>query len=127
MENTIKNILKKYSIPFEKEVSSDKFPAIKKALGTDKKRFDFVIKKPSITYLIETNFYNGGGSKLNETARSYTDISPKINNCNGFKFIWVTDGQGWLYAKNKLEEAYNSIPNLYNLTSFIKFVDQLKK
>ena len=37
------------------------------------KRFDFVIKTDNQVYVIETNFYGGynGGSKLNETARSY--------------------------------------------------------
>ena len=30
--------------------------------GNTSKRFDFVIKRDSIVYLIETNFYSGGGS-----------------------------------------------------------------
>ena len=36
--------------------------------GKMEKRFDFVIKTPTMVYGIETNFYGGGGSKLNETA-----------------------------------------------------------
>ena len=45
--------------------------------GTSTKRFDFVVKTDNMIYVIETNFYggNGGGSKLNETARSYKMIS----------------------------------------------------
>ena len=39
--------------------------------NTSTKRFDFVIKTDKQVYVIETNFYSGGGSKLNETARSY--------------------------------------------------------
>ena len=39
------------------------------------KRFDFVIKTARCIYGIETNFYASGGSKLNETARSYKMIA----------------------------------------------------
>ena len=43
--------------------------------GKAEKRFDFVVKKGATIYGIETNFYTGGGSKLNETARSYKTIA----------------------------------------------------
>ena len=43
--------------------------------GKAAKRFDFVIKTENMIYGIETNFYGGGGSKLNETARSYKMLS----------------------------------------------------
>lgn len=89
------------------------------------KRFDFVIKTKKKTYLIETNYYNSGGSKLNETARAYSDVSPKINQYEGYEFVWITDGQGWLLAKNKLEEAYNIIPSLYNLTTLKEFTNKI--
>ena len=95
-------------------------------MGADVKRFDFVIKTKRKTYLIETNFYNGGGSKLNETARSYSDVAPKINQYENYEFVWITDGQGWLSAKNKLEEAYNIIPSLYNLTTLKNFIEKIK-
>ena len=88
--------------------------------------FDFVIATKNKTYLIETNYYNGGGSKLNETARSYSDIAPKINQYPQYEFVWITDGQGWYSAKNKLEEAYNIIPRVYNLTSVSEFIEDIK-
>lgn len=88
----------------------------------DVKRFDFVIKTMVKTYFIETNFYNAGGSKLNETARAYSDVAPKINQYSNFEFVWITDGQGWHLAKNKLEEAFNIIPSLYNLSTLNDFV-----
>ena len=50
--------------------------------GKTKKRFDFVVKGSNAIYAIETNFYggNGGGSKLNETARSYKTLErPRQN------------------------------------------------
>lgn len=113
-------------IRFKKEVNSTEFPEIT-ALGTDLKRFDFVITTERKTYLIETNYYNGGGSKLNETARSYSDIAPKINKYEKYEFVWITDGQGWNSAKNKLEEAYNIIPKVYNLASMSDFINEIKE
>ena len=90
------------------------------------KRFDFVIQTKKKTYLIETNFYNSGGSKLNEVARAYTDIAQKINQYKKFEFIWITDGQGWLSAKNKLGEAYSLIPSIYNLVNLDEFLSKVK-
>lgn len=85
-----------------------------------------MIKTAIKTYLIEVNFYSGGGSKLNEVARSYSDIAPKINSVSGFEFVWITDGIGWKKAKNKLQEAYNIIPSIYNLTDINYFLKQIK-
>lgn len=113
-------------VEFRTEVNSTEFPEIT-ALGADLKRFDFVIATENKTYLIETNYYNGGGSKLNETARSYSDIAPKINQYPQYEFVWITDGQGWYSAKNKLEEAYSIIPRVYNLTSIAEFISDIKE
>ena len=113
-------------VEFRTEVNSTEFPEIT-ALGADLKRFDFVIATENKTYLIETNYYNGGGSKLNETARSYSDIAPKINQYTQYEFVWITDGQGWYSAKNKLEEAYSIIPRVYNLTSIAEFISDIKE
>ena len=75
----VASILKKNGIKFRQEVYSTEWSNIQRVLGDDEKRFDFVIQTPNKTYLIEVNFYSGGGSKLNEVARSYSDIAPKIN------------------------------------------------
>ena len=93
--------------------------------NTSTKRFDFVVKTANTIYLIETNFYTAGGSKLNEVARSYSDIAPKINSVPGFEFVWITDGIGWKSARNKLQEAYNIIPRIYNLTDIDSFIELL--
>lgn len=124
-EKLVAEIFDSYGIKYKKQVSSATFPKISKVLGVDKKVFDFVIEKKNITYLIEVNFYSSGGSKLNETARSYTDIAPKINSVNGYKFIWITDGIGWESAKNKLEEAFYIIPDIYNLTTLKDFIKKI--
>lgn len=112
-------------IEFRSEVYSTEFPEIT-ALGADLKRFDFVIQTQGKTYLIETNYYNGGGSKLNEVARAYSELAPKINQYEHYEFVWITDGQGWHSAKSKLEEAYTIIPRVYNLTSINEFLNEIK-
>jgi type II restriction enzyme len=126
MSKAVSLILENGGVFFKKEVNNTIFPEII-SLGADVKRFDFVIKTNTKTYLIETNFYNGGGSKLNETARSYSDVAPKINQYDNFEFVWITDGQGWYSAKNKLEEAFNIIPSMYNLTTLNLFIEKIKK
>ena len=122
MEGMVAKILSKHNIPYRQEVYSSEWPEISDVLGDDEKRFDFVVETSDKTYLIEVNFYSGGGSKLNEVARSYSDIAPKINSVPGFEFIWITDGIGWKSARNKLQEAYNIIPSIYNLTNITDFI-----
>lgn len=126
MSKAVSLIFDKANINYKKEVNSSEFAEIT-SLGADLKRFDFVIKTKVKTYLIETNFYNGGGSKLNEVARAYSDVAPKINQYENFEFVWITDGQGWLSAKNKLEEAFSIIPSVYNLKTINEFVDKIEK
>ena len=126
MSKAVSLIFDKAGVFYKKEVNNTIFPEII-SLGTDVKRFDFVIKTQKKTYFIETNFYNTGGSKLNEVARAYSDVAPKINQYANYEFVWITDGQGWLSAKNKLEEAYNIIPSLYNLVTIEEFIEKVKK
>jgi len=127
MEHMVANIFDSNNISYRQEVYSSEWPEITRVLGDDEKRFDFVIKAKDKTYLIEVNFYSGGGSKLNEVARSYSDIAPKINSVPGFEFVWITDGIGWKSAKNKLQEAYNIIPSIYNLQTITDFINIIKK
>ena len=79
------------------------------------KRFDFVVKTDNCIYGIETNFYASGGSKLNETARSYKMIAEESNKVVGFEFVWFTDGMGWISARNNLKETFDNMENLYNI------------
>ncbi len=126
MENAVAKLFTEAGIPFEQEVYSSSF-ADMTSLGEDLKRFDFVIRTKAKTYLIETNFYNGGGSKLNEVARAYSDLAPKINQYPQYEFVWITDGRGWLSAANKLEEAFSIIPSVYNLTTIEQFIQKVKE
>lgn len=125
MENVVAEIFENNGVDYRTEVYSSEWAEMTKALGDDEKRFDFVIETPQKIYLIEVNFYSGGGSKLNEVARAYSDIAPKINAVDGFEFVWITDGIGWNSAKNKLQEAFNIIPSIYNLSTIEHFISQI--
>lgn len=85
--------------------------------GKAKKRFDFVIKTDNMIYAIETNFYGGkgGGSKLNETARSYKMLSQEADTVNGFTFIWITDGTAWNSARGNLRETFDVMEHIYSI------------
>ena len=83
--------------------------------GKMEKRFDFVIKTDNMIYGIETNFYASGGSKLNETARSYKQLSQEADSIDGFTFVWFTDGQGWISARHNLEETFDVLENIYSI------------
>ena len=83
--------------------------------GKMEKRFDFVVKTPAMIYGIETNFYGSGGSKLNETARSYKTLALETDTIDGFTFVWFTDGKGWTSARNNLEETFDVMEHIYNI------------
>lgn len=84
-------------------------------LGKVAKRFDYVVKTDNCIYAFETNFYSSSGSKLNEIARSYKMIAEESKNIKGFAFVWVTDGLGWVDARNNLEETFDVMDNIYNI------------
>lgn len=126
-ETLLHRILNNNGIAHRMEVYSSEFSEIKAVLGEDEKRFDFVIKTKKHTFLIELNFYSGGGSKLNEVARAYRELAPIVNGVKGYEFVWITDGEGWNSAKNKLAEAYNDIPRMYNFTTLPEFLEEIKQ
>ena len=86
------------------------------------------ISKEPFTYIEP---FVGGGAMLFYMLQHFGNIRKAvINDVNedlkGFEFVWITDGIGWKSARNKLEEAYNTIPSVYNLTSVESFVKLLK-
>lgn len=83
--------------------------------GKTEKRFDFVVKTPDMIYGIETNFYSSGGSKLNETARSYKTLALETDTIDGFTFVWFTDGKGWTSARHNLEETFDVMEHVYSI------------
>ncbi len=85
--------------------------------GRARKRFDFVVKTDSMVYAIETNFYGGtgGGSKLNETARSYKMLTQEADTVDGFTFVWFTDGTAWRSARGNLRETFDVLDTIYSI------------
>jgi len=81
--------------------------------GKAAKRFDFVVKTDNMIYAIETNFYGGGGSKLNETARSYKMLFQEADSIDGITFVWFTDGFGWKSARGNLRETFEVMDHIY--------------
>ncbi|TDJ81891.1 type II restriction endonuclease [Campylobacter volucris] len=125
MENLISNIFTNSKLNFRKQVKIEDLKEIKKIFGFDIKKFDFVIFASKKTYCIECNFYSGAGSKLNEVARAYQELALKFDQFLQYEFIWITDGCGWLKAKNKLEEAYEKV-EIYNLSNISDFILKVK-
>ena len=126
MEHLIGEAFKEAGIKYLEQVPSRNYPEVASVLGPDKKVFDFAVTTPLKTYLIEVNFYSGGGSKLNEVARSYAEIGPKINQLLGYEFVWITDGKGWFLARNKLQKAFDVIPSVYNILTLKDFLHKLQ-
>ena len=81
--------------------------------GKMEKRFDYVVKTENQIYVIETNFYGSGGSKLNETSRSYKTLAGEIDTIEGVTFVWFTDGNGWKSARHNLEETFDVLEHIY--------------
>ncbi len=107
MENLVEKFLRQAGVEYRKEFYlTDIFP---------NKRWDFVVETADKIFAVETNFYTDGGSKLNETARSYKLIAEEAEKIDGFKFIWITDGEGWRKAKQNLRETFSVLRDLYNI------------
>lgn len=125
MEKLLANEFSNNNLIFKEQLEVNKFDDLNFSFGKDLKRFDFVIYSNNKTYFIECNFYSTGGSKLNEVARAYQEIAEKFNAFSDYEFVWITDGKGWLDAKSKLSEAYNSV-QIYNLNHLHNFIDKVK-
>ena len=122
MESLVESFLKKSGAKYKSQVKNkdiekqfDVDLSNISAKGNTTKKFDFVVNVNNIVYGIEVNFYTTGGSKLNETARSYKLIAEESKNIEGFKFVWITDGYGWESAKNNLKETFDVLEHLYNI------------
>jgi len=123
MENLVETYLQNSHLTYYKEMNLsdiEKRWSINLSLisnqGKTEKRFDFVVKTSTMIYGIETNFYGSSGSKLNETARSYKTLALESSQIPGFTFVWFTDGSGWQNARHNLEETFDVLPHLYNIS-----------
>jgi len=116
VEVFIQDLCKQDGVRYLKEANAIK---IKHEFGYDvpvdksSRRYDFVIDNGKELFLIETNFYGGGGSKLKSTAGEYRNLSDILN--GKYKFIWVTDGYGWKTTTRPLRETFNHNDYVFTL------------
>ncbi|AOG60386.1 type II restriction enzyme [Spiroplasma helicoides] len=129
MEKRCEDILKAKKVKFHKQIDVKKleekipnfnFNEIQQAFSGKNapKRFDFMFEFNNKYYLTEVNFFSNGGSKLNETAKSYILLNEIISKYDNIEFVWITDGAGWNTAKNQIRDAYFKINYLFNLEEF---------
>lgn len=117
-ERFVKEYCEKHGFEYIDQATSKK---IKDIFGVDLKmdkidrRIDFAIKTNQNLYLIEVNYYSGGGSKLKATAGEYKDLSDLLKG-QGYEFIWLTDGKGWNTAKAPLKETFEHNDYILNLS-----------
>ena len=91
---------------------------IKVPVDKSERRFDVAVysREKHKVWLIETNYYGGGGSKLKAVAGEFTELSQfVVTSDDAVEFVWVTDGQGWKTAHLPLAEAFSHITNVFNL------------
>lgn len=100
-------------------VEQKNFEYVESKFGIDipsslrKKRFDYVVVFDGKATNIEVNFYSGAGSKPSEIVNSY------VNRCEvlasaGWKFVWLTDGEGWKSMRNSLRVGVEHIDYVIN-------------
>ncbi len=86
---------------------------------------DFVIfknGKPKI--IMECNFYNSTGSKPIETGNAYIHLQSEIEE-SGMKFVWISDGSGWLNMNKTLNELMPQIHYFMNYTMFTENIENI--
>ncbi len=121
-EHFVMDLCTKNGFKYLKEANAEK---IKKEFGkkvpVDKssRRYDYVINNGKTLYLIETNYYSGGGSKLKSTAGEYRNLFDVLDG-TGYKFVWITDGLGWKTTQKPLKETFEHNDYLMSLSMLEK-------
>jgi len=117
VETYIKGLCKSHGFDYTDQATAEKVLSkwgLKLKVDKSSRRFDFAVYNGKRLYLIETNYYGGGGSKLKSTAGEYKALYDFLTK-DGHKFVWVTDGIGWKKTSRPLEETFNHIEYLLNL------------
>ncbi|MDD3819070.1 MAG: type II restriction endonuclease [Actinomycetota bacterium] len=119
VEEYIKNFTSKFNLKYLSQVTKSKIESnFNYAIKVDKydRVFDFSVMNDDKgkIYLIEANYYSGGGSKLKATAGEYIELNNILRKQN-IDFIWITDGYGWKSSKNPLFETFVNNDYTFNL------------
>lgn len=115
----IKKICSKNNYRYLSQATSHK---IKTTLGYNvsidksERSFDFAIDNGCKLYLVETNYYGGGGSKLKSVAGEFTTLFNFLKKeTPEHGFIWITDGRGWGTTEKPLRESFDKVDYILNL------------
>ena len=121
LERHVSKISKEHKLEWKAQATAqfikDKW-GIKVPVDKSERRFDVAVysREKHKVWLIETNYYGGGGSKLKAVAGEFTELSQfVVTSDDAVEFVWVTDGQGWKTAHLPLAEAFSHITNVFNL------------
>lgn len=118
LEKFISNLCKIHGLRYIKQATKRKIHDewhINIELDKIDRRFDFaILNTKNKMFLIEVNYYSGGGSKLKATAGEYKYLYDFLDAQN-LTFIWVTDGIGWHTAKTAMYETFLHNDYLFNL------------
>lgn len=117
VENFVKDICFRRGFSYIKEATPNSIKAqwnYNVTVDKSARRFDFAINTNSKLFLVETNYYGGGGSKLKSTAGEYKTLHDYLTG-DGHTLIWITDGKGWLTANRPLEETFYHNDYILNL------------
>lgn len=78
--------------------------------------FAIFIPQQNKLFLMEVNYYGGGGSKLKSVSGEFADFNAYLKEvAPNIEFLWITDGKGWLTAKKPLRDAFESMDFVINL------------
>lgn len=77
------------------------------------RKFDYVVINKGKATNIEVNFYGGTGSKPSEIVSSYINRAEVLSS-SGWKFVWLTDGQGWKKMKNPIRVGVENMDYVIN-------------
>lgn len=123
MENIVEVFISEFAAKYGYEyLTQAKAKTIKKKWDIDvrvdksSRSFDFALYNPKNRKIkiFETNFYNGGGSKLKAVCGEFKSLFNELKS-QDIDFIWVTDGLGWNTALRPLEETFNHNEYVFNL------------
>lgn len=121
LNRNIVKVSKKFNIEHQSQATAE---FIRTNWGIDiqvdksARRFDEAVycRKKNSLWLIETNYYGGGGSKLKATAGEFIMLNDLVSEpAKNINFVWITDGQGWNTARLPLLEAFGHINYVFNL------------
>ena len=113
----VKAICEKHNFRYLAQATVDNIKTeFGKEVSTDKanRHFDFAVDTGHKVYLMEVNYYGGGGSKLKSVAGEFSSLFSLVKN-DKTGFIWITDGEGWLTAKRPLLETFNATDYVINI------------